>query len=128
MIHLKKPKKRKSSNDDYLRVKSDDENDSSKGYVSQVELSEFGSNQSRLNFVEKAASSSKETGPALRKMKTYSKAKYKDALEPIHVVAYAIGHLANDLVISIWQQYSALYMIETIQLSEYEAGLIVLGG
>ena len=61
-------------------------------------------------------------------MKTYSGAKYKDALEPIHGVAYAVGHLANDLVISIWQQYSALYMTETVKLTDYEAGLVVLGG
>ena len=44
------------------------------------------------------------------------------------MAAYAIGHLANDLVISVWQQYSALFLIETIRLTEYNAGLVVLMG
>ena len=61
-------------------------------------------------------------------MKTYSKAKYKDALELKHVIAYATGHLPNDLVITIWNSYCAIYLVETIQLKNGHAGLVVLVG
>lgn len=36
--------------------------------------------------------------------------KFKDALNSKQVFAYAIGHLANDLVINVWNTYSTWYM------------------
>ena len=35
---------------------------------------------------------------------------YKDALENKHVFAYSIGHLANDLIFTLWSTYSTWYM------------------
>ena len=53
---------------------------------------------------------------------------YKDALLAKHVFAYAIGHLANDLVINVWNTYSTWYMNQVINMSDYDAGMVVLVG
>ena len=44
------------------------------------------------------------------------------------MIAYATGHLPNDLVITIWNSYCAIYLVETIQLKHEHAGLVVLVG
>ena len=53
---------------------------------------------------------------------------YKDALDWRHVLAYSMGHLANDLYITIWEAYSVFYLSEIVMLSESHAGLTVLIG
>ena len=44
------------------------------------------------------------------------------------MLAYATGHLANDLVIAIWSSYSTLFLNKVIMLSDYYSGLVVLMG
>ena len=53
---------------------------------------------------------------------------FKDALETNHVIAYSIGHLPNDLVLMIWASYSTVYLNDTLGISKYNAGLIVMVG
>lgn len=53
---------------------------------------------------------------------------FKDALKSNHSFAYAIGHLPNDLVITIWSSYSTVYFDETVGMSGYDSGLVVLVG
>ena len=35
---------------------------------------------------------------------------FKDAVELRHIFAYSFGHLANDLVITIWNTYATWYL------------------
>ena len=53
---------------------------------------------------------------------------YKDALGKWHVAAYAIGHLANDLIINVWNTYSTWYHTQAAGVSDENSGLIVLIG
>lgn len=53
---------------------------------------------------------------------------FKDALELQHVFSYSIGHLANDLIINVWNTYSTWYMNQVINMSDYNSGLVVLVG
>lgn len=54
--------------------------------------------------------------------------KFKDAMTAKQVFAYAIGHLANDLVINVWNTYSTWYMNQAINMTDEESGLVVLVG
>jgi len=66
--------------------------------------------------------------PKIVRKDTWAVEKFKDALERRHVLAYATGHLSNDLVIAIWSSYSALFLNKVIMLSDYDSGLVVLMG
>ena len=52
--------------------------------------------------------------------------KYKDSLSRKHILAYAFGHFANDLILQIWYSYSTLYLTSVIELPVHSAGTIVL--
>lgn len=53
---------------------------------------------------------------------------YKDNLQGKHVAAYAAGHLANDLIINMWNTYSPWYLNRCVGLTDHEAGLVVMVG
>jgi len=71
----------------------------------------------------------KDTKPkGITRKDTWKVEKFKDALEPKHCLAYATGHLSNDLVINIWSSYSSLFLNKVIMLSDYNSGLVVMMG
>ena len=53
---------------------------------------------------------------------------FRDALVFKHVLAYSMGHLANDLIINVWNTYSTWYMNQVINMNSYDSGLVVLVG
>ena len=97
-----------------------------------VELSEFGSDHSsKINLMERIersindhASKRDDTSDDFIKLRkaelnramtaNYNTGRnnsyFKDALNQNQVIAYAIGHLANDLIINVWNTYSTWYM------------------
>lgn len=107
-----------------------------------MELSDFASNQSKQILIDRIEQSirdnqneaTKPSGQSLEfkvKEEEYATGKnreYKDALNMKHVIAYAFGHLTNDLVIVVWNTYSAWYLNKCIMLSDYQSGLVVLVG
>lgn len=51
---------------------------------------------------------------------------YKDALQRKHVIAYSLGHMANDLIYAVWNAYATLFLYKAVELSDYNSGLAVL--
>lgn len=55
--------------------------------------------------------------------------KYKrDALETIHISAYAVGHLSNDLCAAAWFTYVLYYLQEVVKLGQINSGFAMLSG
>ena len=52
----------------------------------------------------------------------------RDALGRIHVSAYAVGHLSNDLCAAAWFTYVLFYIQEVVKLSQTNAGFAMLSG
>ena len=52
----------------------------------------------------------------------------RDALENIHISAYAVGHLSNDLCAAAWFTYVLYYIQEVVQLSPTQSGFAMLSG
>ncbi len=52
----------------------------------------------------------------------------RDALEKIHISAYAVGHLSNDLCAAAWFTYVLYYIQEVVKLSSRNAGFAMLSG
>ena len=42
--------------------------------------------------------------------------------------AYAVGHLANDLVLQVWSSYQAWYLIKCVNLGGDNTGLVAMIG
>jgi len=53
---------------------------------------------------------------------------FRDAIKTKHIIAYSLGHLANDLVITMWNTYSPWYLNQVMMFSDSDSGLIVLVG
>ena len=51
---------------------------------------------------------------------------YRDSLYTHHIIAYAVGHFANDLIYHVWNDYQSLFLITVATFSQHEAGIIIL--
>ncbi len=49
-------------------------------------------------------------------------------MQKIHVSAYAVGHLSNDLCAAAWFTYVLYYIQEVVKLSPKNSGLAMLSG
>ena len=92
-VKRNKKERVKSNKDDFYRLDSD--------------LSDFKSNQKKQ---KKPVKGDNAYNSAVSYVSGRLKEYYKDALEQNHVIAYALGHLANDLVINVWNTYSTWYL------------------
>ncbi len=52
----------------------------------------------------------------------------RDALEKIHVSAYAVGHLSNDLCAAAWFTYVLYYLQDVVKLGQTNSGFAMLSG
>ena len=52
----------------------------------------------------------------------------RDALEAVHVRAYAVGHLCNDLCAAAWFTYVLYYLQEVVHLGQTNSGFAMLSG
>ena len=52
----------------------------------------------------------------------------RDALKMIHISAYAVGHLSNDLCAAAWFTYVLYYLQIVVKLGPTNAGFAMLSG